>query len=252
MRLNGNTEYRCSECVVRKLKRKTGIILGCTIGCAVGITTGIQGLAYAHGGGTDAYGGHIHGKTGIYHCHKDPCKTELATLDAIEEKRAFSFVYRRQDWKHWSDLDNDCMNTRHEILKDQSVGKVKLSPNGCHVSSGKWVDPFSGKTFYRASDLDVDHVVPLKWANNHGGSNLNRVLKEKFANDPANLLAVDDGLNQAKGAKGPTEWMPPNQAFRCQYLGIWQSILAAYPMLKMTPSETRIFRKQLEACDLNS
>ncbi len=61
------------------------------------------------------------------------------------------------------------MNTMHEILKDQADGVVRLSPDGCYISSGMWNDPFSGKRFTRASDLDVDHIVPLKWASDHGG-----------------------------------------------------------------------------------
>lgn len=156
--------------------------------------------------------------------------------------------YRREDWRHWSDLDDDCMNTRHEILKIQADGQVKLSPDGCYVSVGLWNDPFSGKQFTRASDLDVDHVVPLNWAHYHGGYAWESSKKELFANDAINLLVVDDGLNQAKGAKGPTEWMPPNHAFRCEYLNIWQTVLAKYPDLQMTNSEKRIFMRQLGAC----
>lgn len=51
------------------------------------------------------------------------------------------------------------MNTRHEILKDQAKHSIKLSPDGCYVSMGIWVDPFSGKTYTRASELDVDHIA---------------------------------------------------------------------------------------------
>ncbi len=142
------------------------------------------------------------------------------------------------------------MNTRHEILKDQADGKIKLSPDGCYVSTGVWNDPFSGKPLTRASDLDVDHIIPLKWANDHGGGAWASDKKEHFANDPINLLAVDDGLNQSKGAKGPSEWMPPNHHFRCEYLGLWQAVLNKYPKLQMTNSENRTFMRQLAACKL--
>jgi hypothetical protein len=39
----------------------------------------------------------------------------------------------------------------------------------------------------------------------------------RFANDPANLLAVEGKANRHKGDGQPAEWMPPNQAFWCQY-----------------------------------
>ena len=208
----------------------------------------------AHPGGLDAQGGHTNSKTHEYHCHRDPCKsihqqTDAATQEVIEESRPVSFVYRREDWKHWIDVDGDCMNTRHEMLQAQAVGKVKLSPDGCYVSMGTWHDPFSGKTYTRASDLDVDHIVPLKWANDHGGAGWSSQKKEQFANDPANLLVVDDGLNQSKGAQGPDQWMPPNHIYRCQYLALWQRVLSAYSDLKMTDAEERIYRRQVSACD---
>lgn len=210
-------------------------------------------LAVAHSGGLDKNGGHIEKSTGQYHCHKQPCyqihdQVKKSTQEAIEEQLPISFIYKREDWKHWIDADGDCMNTRHEILKAQSIGEVKLSPDGCYVSSGTWPDPYSGKDYTRASDLDIDHVIPLKWAHEHGGANWAAQKKERFANDPRNLLAVDDALNQSKGAKGPTDWIPPNHAYRCQYLSHWQQVLELYPSLKMTLKENSTFERQLSAC----
>ena len=210
-------------------------------------------MVFAHGGGLDKNGGHNDRKRGGYHCHREPCyenqlKTETETLNAISEARSFSHIYRREDWKHWTDVDGDCMNTRHEILQAQADGPIKLSENQCYVSSGIWIDPFSGQRLTLASDLDVDHAIPLKWASDHGGGAWTAAKKEQFANDPMNLLAVDDGLNQAKGAKGPSQWMPPNQGFHCEYLGIWRSTLAEYPTLMMTTAEQQIFNGLLESC----
>lgn len=217
------------------------------------VLTLISSMAFGHGGGLDRNGGHNDRKNGGYHCHREPCfsgqrKSKEALKEAVSQNRAFFYIYNRNDWKHWSDFDGDCMNTRHEVLLAQAVGQVKLSPDGCYVSKGTWFDPFSGNQYKRASDLDVDHIVPLKWANDHGGGAWPSEKKELFANDPRNLLAVDDGLNQAKGAKGPNEWMPPNHEFRCEYLELWQTVLKAYPSLKMRSSEERVYRKQLSSC----
>jgi hypothetical protein len=212
-------------------------------------------LALSHGGGLDKTGGHNDRKNGGYHCHKSPCSAGENNSRSPAEKfnNAKNTIakkgYNRKSWAHWSDFDNDCMNTRHEILLAQADGPVKKSPDGCYISKGTWNDPFSGKTLVRASDLDVDHIIPLKWASDHGGLNWSAKKKENFANDPMNLLAVDDGLNQSKGARGPTQWMPPNHAFRCEYLGLWQSGLSKYPSLKMTSRENRTFMKQLSVCN---
>jgi len=33
----------------------------------------LPSLALAHGGGLDSNGGHFNRKTGLYHCHREPC-----------------------------------------------------------------------------------------------------------------------------------------------------------------------------------
>ena len=208
----------------------------------------------AHGGRVDDNGGHYNRKTNEYHCHREPCrtihkKTGQAFKEAIREGRQVSALYNRKDWPHWSDIDKNCMNTRHEILKDQAErGSVKYSPDGCYVSRGKWYGPYSGKIYTRASDLDVDHVIPLKWANTNGGALWTRKQKEAFANDPDNLLAVDDGLNQQKGAKGPAEWMPPNSTYTCTYLTKWQTVLHKYPDLELSHHERRFIERKQQSC----
>lgn len=199
----------------------------------------ISGAASAHSGGLNKGGCHNE-MQGQFHCHK-----KFSSALTVTPKTK----YNRDSWSHWSDFDNDCMNTRHEILLVQADGPVKRTSNDCSILTGTWNDPFSGNTFSLASDLDVDHIIPLKWASEHGGLKWPANKKERFANDPLNLLAVDDSLNQSKGAKGPTQWMPPNHAFRCEYLGLWQSVLSKYSGLKMTSKENRTFKKQLAACN---
>ena len=209
--------------------------------------------AFPHSGGVDSNGGHNDRTNGGYHCHKEPClsshrSSDKALSEAHEEGRELSYIYRRDDWKHWSDIDNDCMDMRHEILLAQSDGPNILSADRCEVLRGMWRDPFSGKQITVARKLDVDHIVPLKWASDHGAAVWSLKKKERFANDPINLLAVDSGLNRSKGAKGPSEWMPPNHSFRCDYLGLWKKVLREYPSLSMTKKENRVYMRQLDAC----
>jgi hypothetical protein len=78
--------------------------------------------------------------------------------------------YNRGDWKHWIDHDSDCLDTRHELLLRESITAVTFKTNSnCKVEGGLWYGPFLGKFFTDASDLDLDHVIPLKWAHSHGG-----------------------------------------------------------------------------------
>jgi 5-methylcytosine-specific restriction endonuclease McrA len=98
----------------------------------------------------------------------------------------------------------------------------------CNVSWGRWVCPYTGKVLTKASDVDIDHIVPLAHANATGGSSWPREKKRAFANDPDNLLAVDDATNQAKGDKGPDEWKPPRREYWPKYARKWKAVKTKY------------------------
>ena len=134
--------------------------------------------------------------------------------------------YDRNEWRHWIDADLDCQNTRHEVLIRDSLAPVQLSENGCRVISGVWVGQYTEEVFTDARQLDADHIVPLKWAHDHGGEDWSPTLKRVFANDPENILPVKASANRSKGAKGPDEWMPLSQ--KCEYLRQWRSIVNRY------------------------
>jgi len=202
-------------------------------------------VVWSHSGGLDNVGGHGDRRTGLYHCHRATC-TENGPLEAPSAPSA-GLGYKRADWPHWQDTDGDCMNTRHEMLAAQATGPLTLSADGCSVARGQWLDPFSGALYTQASDLDVDHIVPLAWTHQHGGALWSKQQKAIFANDPENLLVVDDGLNQAKGARGPGDWLPPNTGYRCAYLASWTRVLSKY-RLSMSTREAALFRRQQQDC----
>ena len=47
---------------------------------------------------------------------------------------------------------------------------------------------------------------------------LSAQLHLEYANDPLVLLASDGPLNEQKGASDAASWLPPNKAYRCQYV----------------------------------
>lgn len=210
----------------------------------IGYAALIGSNVLAHGGGLDAQGGHTDRNSGIYHCHRSSCTVtgEHPSIGNADQG------YNRDDWSHWLDSDGDCMNTRHEVLLAQSIGNILLSSDGCRVLSGVWTGPYTGTRYLDPSDLDIDHVIPLAWAHVRGGAVWSPAQKAAFANDPVNLLAVDDGLNQSKGARGPNEWLPPKLDSVCEYLFRWVNVLSAYPDLSMTDHESRQFSQDLSRC----
>jgi hypothetical protein len=159
--------------------------------------------------------------------------------------------YNRAEWRHWIDADHDCQDTRAEVLIRDSADPVAFATaSDCVVASGRWVDPYGGGTLTEASDIDIDHLVPLENAHYSGGWTWSSALKEAYANDlsdPRHLIAVDDALNQSKGSRGPDQWLPPNPAFRCEYGRAWQRIKARWG-LTMTTAERSAVEGIVAAC----
>jgi hypothetical protein len=175
-------------------------------------------------------------------------QVDNATNEAIDEGRAFVTLYDRSDWPHWLDVDKDCQNTRHEILIQTSNKAVEFKTDSkCNVLSGEWYDPYSGDKLTMSKDLDLDHIVPLKFAHGHGADNWSRERKAMFANDVDNLILAKASLNRQKGAKGLDEWLPPNQSYRCEYISRFNSVMAQYE-LSYIPSEKRIINRMVRAC----
>jgi hypothetical protein len=139
--------------------------------------------------------------------------------------------YDRKEFGSWIDVDGDCQNTRHEVLIMQSIVSPSLSNSGCSVTAGQWDDPYSGKRISDPKKLDIDHVVPLKWAYESGAAQWSADKKRAFANDFSNLIAVSSSLNRQKGADSPFDWMPPNPAYRCDYVIRFYKIARQYDLL---------------------
>lgn len=145
-------------------------------------------------------------------------------------RQSASSEYERSKFGHgWDDADGDCQNSRAEALIAQSSTPVRFADERrCRVVTGRWISPFTGNVIQNASDIDIDHVVPLKWAWDHGASSWTRAKREKFANDPVNLWSVELSLNRQKGAKGPEDWLPPSG--RCQYVSRFVRVAKMYDL----------------------
>lgn len=66
--------------------------------------------------------------------------------------------YSRDLFPHWITQSGTC-NTREEVLKRDGTNVVTNS--ACASTSGSWFSPYDGATWTAASDVDIDHVVPL-------------------------------------------------------------------------------------------
>ena len=111
----------------------------------------------------------------------------------------------------WIDADGDCQDTRQEVLIDESLVPVVLSDDGCRVITGLWFCAYTGEYYSNPSDLDIDHMVPLKAAWESGAWQWDKDQRIWYANDlsnPNHLVAVQARANRQKGAKSPRQWLP--------------------------------------------
>lgn len=66
--------------------------------------------------------------------------------------------YSRDLFPHWTTQSGTC-NTREVVLKRDGTNVVQDS--SCAATSGSWYSPYDGQVWTAASDVDIDHVVPL-------------------------------------------------------------------------------------------
>ncbi len=149
----------------------------------------------------------------------------------------------------WSDFDNDCQSTRHEVLQARSNERVVMSADGCRVSEGLWIDSFNGDRLTTAEEATIDHLVPLAEAHRSGGWQWDQATKERFANDDTaiNFRIVGSDINQAKADSRPDQWLPPDEASHCAYAVDWIAVKHRW-QLTVTASESAKLADILEGC----
>ena len=146
-------------------------------------------------------------------------------------------------------------NTRVEVLKRDSkkpttpqeeYKNIKCTPK----LNGKWFGPYSGTWFDKSDPLDIDHVVPVRYAYTAGAWQWSYGKRKKYANymtDPNHLLPVDLSENRSKNDSTPLEYMPPNQSFRCPYLQIWINIKLRWGLF-ISKEEELFLKNELSSC----
>ncbi|MGI5454425.1 HNH endonuclease family protein [Streptomyces sp. CA-249302] len=153
-------------------------------------------------------------------------RTYLASLTVATEVRT---GYERDLFPTWITISGTC-NTREYILKRDGSNVVVNS--ACTATSGSWYSVYDGATWTAASDVDIDHLVPLAEAWDSGARNWTTAQRQAFANDVTRpqLLAVTDNVNQSKGDQDPAEWMPPLSSYACTYVRAWVQVKYYYDL----------------------
>ena len=165
--------------------------------------------------------------------------TALSVLSTIAVQNEYKTGYSRSLFKHWIDANGNGCDTREEVLIAESQSKAQVDAYGCKVIEGDWLSPYDNVMHTNPSELDIDHMIPLKEAWDSGAWNWTATQRQTFANDlsdPRALIAVTAGQNRSKSDKDPSNWIPPEKSYTCTYLSEWVAIKARWN-LSMDQSE---------------
>ncbi|MFD4665867.1 HNH endonuclease family protein [Streptomyces halstedii] len=171
-------------------------------------------------------------------------RTYLSQLTVSAE--GSSSGYSRDKFPHWITQSGTC-NTREVVLKRDGTGVVQDA--SCAATSGSWYSEYDGATWTAASDVDIDHMVPLAEAWRSGASSWTNAQRQAYANDLTRpqLIAVTDNVNQSKGDKDPAKWMPPRAAYHCTYARAWVHVKHHYD-LSVDSAEKTALQTALKGC----
>ena len=184
------------------------------------------------------------------------------TLGSLTQSEAQKIDYNRDEWNHWITAgSNSCWNVREAVLfaeaekgsavlQDKAGNTVDSESKACSITGGKWTDPYTGQVFTDPKKLDIDHMIPLSYAAQHGGQAWDTKKKEKYANDLSysnHLIAASAAANRAKSDQGPASWKPANTAYHCEYAVNWITVSKNYN-LSVSPADSAALKKMLATC----
>lgn len=174
-------------------------------------------------------------------------------LEKLDIKgRAPKTGYTREEfYSGWPNVEG--CSLRQRIIKREMGTSAVLADDDCTVISGEFDEPYTGShlVFYQKSDfssgVQIDHVVALSDAWQKGAQYFSKDVRYQIATDPLNLLAVNSKANQGKSDGDAATWLPPNKAFRCQYVARQVSVKYKY-QLWVTQAEHDAIASILETC----
>ncbi|MDO5076545.1 HNH endonuclease family protein [Corynebacterium sp.] len=142
-----------------------------------------------------------------------PLAQSLPQIRVVAQRASVLGYQRTQFGPGWAHHQDGC-TTRDLALIDALAGA-----QGCPVTAGTGLDPYSGERIGVTSgaDIELDHVYPLRAAWDMGAYQWSAAQRVAFANDPNNLIVASKTQNQAKSDALPSEWMPPDPHAKCWY-----------------------------------
>ncbi|MFI6055066.1 DUF1524 domain-containing protein [Streptomyces violascens] len=179
----------------------------------------------------------------------EPPPTEVARyeLGDLNVEAPHSMTgYSRAMFPHWAKQYGEC-DTREVVL--QRDGQNVVQDDKCRAVQGTWHSEYDGKALTAASQVDIDHMVPLAAGWRAGADRWDTARRKQFANDldHSQLIAVSAASNRSKGDQTPDLWKPPLRSYWCTYSRAWIDVKHVY-QLNVTEAEKTALREMLDTC----
>ncbi len=155
----------------------------------------------------------------------------------------------------WADTDHNGCDQRNDVLaRDLTAVTYTKADPGCTVATGHLADVYTGRSidFTRgkatSAAVQIDHLVPLGWAWQHGAAAWTGERREQLATDVNNLQAVNGPTNEAKSDQGPTTWLPSAAGYDCMYVIRFAYVLSTYA-LTIDDADSAAINRTLTTCN---
>jgi hypothetical protein len=157
------------------------------------------------------------------------------------------FGYAWMDTADGVPLARNGCDTRNDLLRRDGQEVRFRSGSNCVVVAMTLHDPYTGTTIewrkQKASEVQIDHVVPLSYSWQLGSSRWPESKRRQLANDPLNLIPVEGRANSAKSDSGPASWLPPSRGIRCAYAVRFAQVAVKYELAVTAPDREAMLRQ---------
>lgn len=174
---------------------------------------------------------------------KSPNGTTIA--DDLRTADADGSSYASSDYPRWTMVNGSC-DTRGYLMTSLGFAAITGTCTPTEKDGFSYTVPYTGKKESDPDKLILDHVISLKYANQHGAKSWSTARKTAFANDTTTLIPTDKATEALKGGNGPGTWMPTKD-YQCQYATSWATIARKYGLSVTTKDKTAL-QKTLRTC----
>lgn len=136
---------------------------------------------------------------------------------------------------------------RSEWISSSQWKKARINALARAQYENVWICGYTDTIIPETRALDIDHIIPIKYAFDNGGAIWSTTKKRRFATDSENLVAVSQHANRSKGDKGLSRYLP--QKHVCFYASHWKLISKKYS-LKLQKNDQQVLDSLSNVCYL--